>query len=501
MIKTPKPHFIFVYPDFEYNLTERGMIPEPGGWYHEGIAQLTSIIESQGWSVDLIHLTKPIGEDEFIEMLKKLNPTIIGFSVRTGVNKYAQELIKRASKLNKFIIVGSYHATLWPDEVINWDGVNAICIGEGENPVKDLVKNFGDKEALLKVGSLWVKDEKGVIHKNRVQPLERDLNSLPLPKFEIFDFSKLIATQIKAAVIVLTRGCPYNCTYCWNNFAKNLYSNKHEYVRYRSPENCIKYIKRVKEVYPQLQSFRFQDDLWPFYNDWFGKFSTLYIKEINIPFECHLRANLFTEDIIKRLKEMKCNGVYLGVESGNEYIRNKVLKRNMSQNTLITAFTSLHKYNIRTHAYNIVGLPYENMNKVLDTIKLNAQLQATDMFFPIWFPYAGSELYDIATKSGYFDPKKELDPYVNLEMPDFKRNQIRFASLYSKTFVRLYQFAFKLPSIFGKLFEKILDFLWGFPYWPFTILINWVVLKRKLEAKLKVFIKLHFYNAYLFLKK
>src|SRR5690606_9619705 len=146
-----------------------------------------------------------------------------------------------------------------------------------------------------------------------------------------------------------------------------------------------------------------------------------------------------------------------GVESGNDYIRNKILKRNMTRETLLDAFRICRKHKIRTHAYNIVGLPHENMKTVLDTVKLNALLAPTDMFFPVFFPYAGSELYDISVRDGFFDPKKPLKPDVNIEMKDFKRNQIKFSSLYSKTFVRLYQTVFRLPKFMGLPLEKILD--------------------------------------------
>ena len=492
--------FTFVYPDFEYTITKQGLKSQPGGWYHEGIAQLSSLIESLGWEVSLIHLTEPVKKKEFLTLLNKHNPNVIGFSVRTGVREYAKELTSWASELQRFVIVGSYHPTLWPKEVIKWKGVDAICLGEGERPVRDLLTAIDNNKPIQSVGSLWVKDKHGKIHKNVIQPFVTDLDELPLPKFNIFDFSKLIASQIKAAVVVLTRGCPYQCTYCWNNFARNLYPNKHQYVRFRSPKNCIKYIKQLKKHYPDLLTFRFQDDLWPFYNEWFPQFSKLYIEKIHIPFECHLRANLLKDETIKRLQKMKCFGIYFGVESGNEYIRNTILKRAMTEKMMLDAFAACRKYGIRTHAYNIVGLPYEDMQKVLDTVKLNARLRPTDMFFPIYFPYAGSELYHIALKGGFYDPKKPLDPDVNIEMTNFKRNRIRFSSLYAKTFVRLYQFVFKAHPRISRPFEKILDALWLFPYWPFQILNAWIVLKRKVEVKLKDFIKKNFFWLYLFLK-
>ncbi|MFC1780340.1 B12-binding domain-containing radical SAM protein [Patescibacteria group bacterium] len=500
--KRGKLKFTFVYVDFEYVITQKGMKKdEPGGWYNEGIAQLAAIVESEGWDVSLIHLTDPVSKEEFLKLLRVHRPDVLGFSVRTGVRVYNKKLIGWADHAtDATILVGSYHPTLWPDKVIKWPGVNAICLGEGEKALKQFLNNYSEGKSISKIGSLWVKDGNGKIHKNPVQPLVVDLDELPLPKFDIFDFSRLIASQNKVPIVVLTRGCAYNCTYCWNNYVRNLYPNKQCYVRYRSPKNCIKYCKGVMKVYPETKSFRFLDDLWPFYNDWFENFSKLYDKKINLPFECNLRANLLNEKIIKRLKEIQCFGIYFGVESGNEYIRNKILKRNMTEQTLVDAFLTCKKYGIRTHSFNIVGIPHENMKTVLDTVKLNAKLEPTDMFTPIFFPYAGTELHDIAIKEGFWDPKAKMHPYVNIQMPDFTRDQIRFASLYAKLYIRLYQFVFKAHDIFRKPFEKVLDFLWLFPYWPFKFL-NWLMYNyRKFENWLKAFIKKNFFWLYLQLR-
>lgn len=493
--------FTFVYADFTYNVTKDGITVYSGGWYSEGIAQLAAVIEKQGWEVNLIHLTKPIKKSYFLKSLKEFKSDIIGFSFPTGSWRKAREMIQWAAELDTFIITGSYHTTLWPDKVIKWKGVDAVCIGEGENPVKELLNKLDKNININKIGSIWIKDKKGNIHKNPVQSLVTNLNELPLPKFDIFDFTKLLSSQIKTATVVLTRGCPFNCTYCWNNYARSLYPNKQFYVRHRNPQNCLKYIKKILKVYPELLTFRFQDDLWPFYNDWFDIFSNLYIENVHIPFECHLRADLLNEKIISRLKDMKCFGVYFGVESGNEYIRNKILKRNMSDKSMLNAFHTCKKYDIKTHAYNIVGIPHENMLKVLDTIKLNARLEPTDMFYFIFFPYAGTELSDIAIENNFFDPNKVLDPYVNIEMPDFKKEQIRFASLYGRIFTRLYQFVLKAKKYIRLPFEKILDFLWLWPRWPFSLLNSIMVMFRKFEEILKSFIKRYFFGLYLYLKR
>jgi len=169
-IKVKGKKFTFVYPDFEYSITKKGLKPEPGGWYHEGIAQLAAIIEKKGWKVSLIHLTKPLKYNEYKKLLDKHNPDILGFSIRTGVREYGKKLIKWTDKYNSriFKLVGSYHSTLWPEEVIEWQGLDAICIGEAENPIIKFLDAVNKGKSILKTGSFWIKDKKGKFTKTRL---------------------------------------------------------------------------------------------------------------------------------------------------------------------------------------------------------------------------------------------------------------------------------------------------------------------------------------------
>ena len=168
---------------------------------------------------------------------------------------------------------------------------------------------------------------------------------------------------------MLSRGCPYNCTYCCNHQIKQVYPNIKDYTRFHTPEKSIQYIKAVLDKYPDMRYVDFRDNILPFNLDWFFDFIQRYKTEIALPFACRYRANLVKEEVIEALKDAGCYLVHFGVESGNEYISNQVLNRGIKREQLERAFDLCHKYKMSTLSYNMVGLPDETLETALDTIK------------------------------------------------------------------------------------------------------------------------------------
>ncbi len=141
--------------------------------------------------------------------------------------EYAKDLIKWTRDVDKkvFINVGGYHAILAPEEFENVEGVDGICIGEGEYPTLELMQKMEKGEDYTGIPSWWfIKDGKTI--KNPVRPLIENLDDLPFPDFDLFDYKNLESTKTNSAIIILSRGCLYNCTYCGNAQFRNIYPNK-----------------------------------------------------------------------------------------------------------------------------------------------------------------------------------------------------------------------------------------------------------------------------------
>jgi hypothetical protein len=287
---------------------------------------------------------------------------------------------------------------------------------------------------------------------------------------------------------MMSRGCFYNCTYCGNSQFRNVYPNKKIYARVRSPENAILYLKTLLSKYPNIKFINFRDAIFNMFPDWFDKFIELYKKEIHLPFTCNIRFDILTEDTVRRMKEAGCYTIDMGLESGDQEIRFKYLKRYMTDEMVINCSKWFHKYGIDQLTYNIIGLPYEDIHKALKTIKLNARIKS-DRYIPnIFYPYPGTVLYETAKKAGFLPEVITPDCRVPLKQEQFPEEQVLFIEAYFGHFVRRYKWAFAMPAWLGKPYEKWLDHRVTGRHVPYKFYVALHDIYAKLRNKLKDFL-------------
>ncbi len=187
---------------------------------------------------------------------------------------------------------------------------------------------------------------------------------------------------------------------CFNASYSELYKGKGLRVRWRSVDNLIKEIKEVIQKYPTKVVY-FQDDTFILNRFWLREFSEKYTKEINLPYHCHVRANLVDDEVCKLLRDSNCYSVHIAAESGNDYIRNDILNRGMTKEEILNAAKLLHKYGIKFMMQNMIGLPKGNLNADFETLKLNIKCKPTYAWVSIFKPYPGTKLGLLAVEEGY----------------------------------------------------------------------------------------------------
>lgn len=479
---------LLVYPDY----TDRDVKGKvTGGSYSEGLASISAVLKQGGHSVSLLHLLYLHDEEDYKQKLREKGEfDVIGFSVRTTAFPDVKTYIKWTREVypDVFIICGGYHCTLVPGEVLAVDGVDAVCIGDGEYAELELCDKMSAGEHYTNVESLWFKNEDGSFIKNPVRPLFADLDRLPIPDFDLFDYKNLDSVKVDTAIVMMSRGCFYNCTYCGNSQFRNVYPNKKIYARFRSPENAILYLKTLLSKYPNIKFINFRDAIFNMFPDWFDKFIELYKKEIHLPFTCNVRFDILTEDTVRRMKEAGCYTIDMGLESGDQEIRFKYLKRYMTDEMVINCSKWFHKYGIDQLTYNIIGLPYEDIHKALKTIKLNARMKS-DRYIPnIFYPYPGTVLYETAKKAGFLPDVIPPDCRVPLKQEQFPEEQVLFIEAYFGHFVKRYKLAYALPSWLGKPYEKWLDHRVTGKHVPYKFYVKVHDIYAKARNKLKDFL-------------
>lgn len=503
---------LLVYPDY----TDRDAVDHrSGGNYSEGLASISAVLKQGGHDVRLLHLLYLHSEEQYKAALRESVAAaggydVVGFSIRTTALPDSKLYIEwtREVLLDALIICGSYHVTLMPFEVLSIPGVDAVCIGDGEYAELELCNLIRDGGDYTSVESIWFKlpspeskasgaaaDPKDPVNnimvaqrtvvpcdgyevvKNPVRPIFDDLERLPIPDFDLFDYANLESVKTGTAIVMMSRGCLFSCTYCGNSQFRNVYPNRKRYARFRSPENGMLYLKTLLSKYPQIKYINFRDAIFNMYPDWFDKFIDMYTAEIHLPFTCNVRFDVLDEDAVRRLAEAGCYTIDVGVESGDEEIRRKYLKRMMTDEQMINACAWFRKYGVRVLTYNIIGLPHEDLRRALKTVKLNARLQSDRIIPNIFYPYPMTELHRIAKEAGFVPDVIPPDCRVPLKQKQFPEHEVLFVEGYFMYFVKRYRRAFKHGE--GTAYEKWLDFWFTGPLTPRRFLVFLSDCRRK----------------------
>jgi radical SAM superfamily enzyme YgiQ (UPF0313 family) len=449
----------FVYPDF-FQYDEEHYLTE--GRIYLGIGYLSSYLKKEGHQTRLIHLIRPVTEEEFSALLGSTDPDLVAFSSTTHLFPHVRKWVSWSKKSfpEVLTICGGAHPTIDPDDALFSSELDIICLGEGEEALAELCSTLEEGRDFRRIPSLWIK-EKGEVIRNPVRPLIEDLDQLPFPDREIFDPANFCEQQHERGALMASRGCPYNCSYCSNHVQKKVYPNPEKYVRFRSVDNVMREVHQIIEQdrEKRLRYIRFDDDILTLNKEWLRELVTRYAREVNLPFICNSRANLMDEEMAILLSEAGCSVVCMGIESGNHEIRRRVLNRPMSEEKILEAFRLCRKYGIKTVSTNMTALPGEGVSELLDTIKLNARAQPNCMQVSTFHPYPHTRLYNLCKEEGLlsdrhadtiFDGRTPLDSLL-FKTPEFRKAQASFYPL-----AELYSRAFELGK-WGKPLEYLLD--------------------------------------------
>src|SRR3989338_6396736 len=203
-----------------------------------GTMLISGILKKNGHECDILIDAL---EKDLMKEIKIINPDLIAFSISTTIYSWMKDTAKKIkSEFKKPIIVGGPHPTFFP-EVINDESVDIICVGEGEDAIIELVNKIEKGENITKIQNLWLKKD-GKIYKNPIRHAIENLDSIPYADRDIYRKYSLFRDQ-NVDVFMSGRGCPYNCTFCFNKGYNELYKGKGKVLRRRSVPSIIDEIK------------------------------------------------------------------------------------------------------------------------------------------------------------------------------------------------------------------------------------------------------------------
>jgi radical SAM superfamily enzyme YgiQ (UPF0313 family) len=362
-----------------------------------GVLQLSAILKRNGHEVKLLALRR----QSLARLLTQWNPDIIAYSAMSpDIQLFLladAQVCTWAQGRRVLRVMGGAHATYFP-QILTDLGLDAICIGEGDRALPELIRRFACNEPFLGIPNILVR---GVVPDTIPKELISNLDELPFIDRESYYEAAPHYRFLAMRGFMTGRGCPYDCTYCHNHAFKEIFRNCGKIVRRRSVNHVLAEMQETLRQTPHVRLIKISDDTFAHViDDWLVEFLDRYKRDINLPFYCLMRSNTLTDEMASRLRKAGCISIGMSVESGNERVRNEILRRGLTDEAVIDSFANAQRYDLRTFGNTLLALPGTTFADDFQSFCFTKRLKMTVPTFGIFIPYPRTRLTDYAIGLG-----------------------------------------------------------------------------------------------------
>lgn len=343
--------------------------------------------------------------EDFKKKVDEFQPDLLAVSVVENTWHIADILLESLQK-SVTTIVGGVFATYAPEIVISHPKVNYVCRGDGEFALLNLCKTLCQGKIATQLPNIWTKVD-GNIHKSSMGE-SIPLDELPFPDWSIFEEQSLYRPMqgkiYRTLGLETQRGCPYKCTFCNSPSNNEIYTkdNAGSFYRKKSLKRVAQELEFMVKHYDPEFIYMVVDTFLAISDREMAELSEVY-QNFKIPFWMNTRPETINEWRAKELDKMNCLRINMGIEHGNEKFRRDVLKRPVTNKTILESFRACSGRDFVTISNSIIGYPDETRELIFDSININRQLpkdvEISGTF--IFTPYYGTPLRDLAVQKGY----------------------------------------------------------------------------------------------------
>ena len=410
---------LLTYPFWEYNNSWGKLEVGAGNFtFSYGLAMLAAVSRENGFFTKVYDTQLYSNREQFKQFLIKNQFDVIGMTVYTYNFNRVAETVKFCHEIlpQSKIILGGCHATANPRETINKiKFCDFVVMGEGEETFVELLnilekdlKNFKEIKGLA-----FKQKDKIVINKKR--ELIKDLNKFPIPAYDLFPMKKYISSpnvvlKYPTYDILLSRGCPFNCTFC--EF-KTVLGQKY---RTKSINKIIREVKYLKKEFG-ARGLVFRDSSITTNKEFIIQLCNRMIKEnLNLKWACQSRVDTINESLLLLMKKAGCWQISFGCESGNQKTLDLIKKGTTVEQNEIAVKSAL-KAGLSVSTNWMICMPGENKKDVLNTINFACKLGAHVGKFFLPVPYPKTTFYKDCLEEGGIKDKINYDDF-NMMYPN-----------------------------------------------------------------------------------
>ena len=318
---------------------------------------------------------------EVVEEVKNLQPKVIGISAMTTSIQSAYILCKTLKGIAP-IGIGGVHIAVDPEFIDRYPVFDFCVVGEGEITFEKIVSDIKNNKS---------------IKKKYIGEAVKNLDDLPFPARHLIDTKiyrreEMSDYEIPSAGIFTSRGCPYNCLFCSIPGLK-------QKVRFRTAKNVA---DEMESIYKQCAgNYCFNDDCFTLNKKRVIELCKEIVKRgLKTKWIVATRADRVDDEMVGWMKKGGCTELYFGVESGSKRIRNKVIGKNLKEETIKHAISLCKKHNILSNIYLMMGFPTETKEDLKETVKIGQRVKADVIGIHITRPFPGSDIFKQAISEG-----------------------------------------------------------------------------------------------------
>ncbi len=406
---------LFVYPHIGDGSKRH---PEIKRYFPWGVATVMRCLEDDGHHINLLDIYgDDLLPDEVEENLRSKTYQYVCISGFASYNySYVLWLARTVKKLKRDmpVIIGGILADLHYELLLAKPEIDICVLGEGELTAVDLFRNIDN---LSKVKGIAFK-KSGKIIKTPPRELIENLDSLPLPNFDLWNMDRYLKGNLWAddattkfeeypgelpktsqlnpnMSVFFGRGCPFSCKFC---------SRSYQTVRYKTPDKVIQELKVLIEKFG-IKAFHFYDELVVF------KRKTVLelcekIKPLNVYWDCQGRVNTVDEDLMRVLKQSNCYSIGFGFESGNTGML-KAMGKAVTREDNLRILKAAKKVGMHLKIQLMCGYPGETKETIADTVSMMKISELPPRRMSWATPLPGADLYADALNKGMVEDEEE----------------------------------------------------------------------------------------------
>ncbi len=370
-----------------------------------GTLLAAATLRERGYRVRLFDAMLAGGVDEFVEVLSRERPRIVGlfednFNFLTKMctvtmREAALRMIGEAKRAGARVAVNGSDATDRPELYLG-AGVDAVIVGDVEPAACELFGLWcrGDDAPPDRVQGLILADPKraGGARYTMPRPRLQELDSLPLPAWDLVDVERYRRAWREAHgrmswSMATSRGCPYGCNWC----AKPVFGRRYSQ---RSPAAVAEEMRALREgVAPD--HVWFTDDIFGLTTEWIEAFAAEVARRgARTPFMMQSRVNLMKPAVTRALRRAGCEEVWLGVESGSQSVLDAMQKGTRVEQAR-SATRNLRREGIRACWFLQLGYLGEKWGDILRTRDLLREERPDDVGVSVSYPLPGTRFFEI----------------------------------------------------------------------------------------------------------